>query len=64
MGRRPQLTALGGATAQIEQTPDEAELLEQPGPHASPDGLQVPGELGEPLAASGTWPGVNCPPHH
>jgi len=50
MGRRPQLTALGGATPQIDHTPDEAELLEQPGPHASPDGLAVPGELGEPLA--------------
>jgi len=50
MGRRPQLTALGGATAQIEHTPDEAELLEQPAPDASPDGQQVPDELGEPLA--------------
>jgi len=50
MGRRPQLTALGGATAQIEHTGDEAELLEQPGPPTSPDSLQVPGELGEPLA--------------
>jgi len=50
MGRRPQLTALGGATAQLEHTGDEAELLEQPGPHASPDGQQVLAELGEPLA--------------
>ena len=50
MGRRPQLTALGGATAQIDQTPDQAGLREQPGPPASPDGLQVPAELGEPLA--------------
>jgi len=50
MGRRPQLTALGGATAQLEHTGDEAELLEQPGPHPSPDGQQVPDELGEPLA--------------
>jgi len=50
MGRRPQLTALGGATAQLEHTGDEAELLEQPGPPASPDGLQVLAELGEPLA--------------
>ena len=50
MGRRPQLTALGGATPQVEHPPDEAELLEQPGPHASPDGLAVPDELGEPLA--------------
>ncbi len=50
MGRRPQLTALGGATGQLEHTGDEAELLEQPGPPASPDSQQVPGELGEPLA--------------
>ncbi len=50
MGRRPQLTALGGATAQLEHTGDEAELLEQPGPPASPDGLAVLAELGEPLA--------------
>ncbi len=50
MGRRPQLTALGGATAQIEHTPDDAGLLEQPGPPAGPGGLEVPGELGEPLA--------------
>ncbi len=50
MGRRPQLTALGGATAQIDHTGDDAELLEQPGPHTSPDGQQVPDELGEPLA--------------
>ncbi len=50
MGRRPQLTALGGATGQLEQTGDEAGLLEQPGPPASPDGQAVPGELGEPLA--------------
>ncbi len=50
MGRRPQLTALGGATPQLDHTGDEAELLEQPGPPASPDGQQVPGELGEPLA--------------
>ncbi len=50
MGRRPQLTALGGATAQLDHTPHEAGLLEPPGPPASPDGLQVPDELGEPLA--------------
>ena len=50
MGRRPQLTALGGATGQIDHTGDEAEVLEQPGPPAGPDGLAVPGELGEPLA--------------
>jgi len=50
MGRRPQLTALGGATPQLDHTPDEPGLLEQPGPHASPDSLQVPDELGEPLA--------------
>jgi len=47
MGRRPQLTALGGATGQLDHTGDEAELLEQSGPPASPDGQQVPGELGE-----------------
>jgi len=50
MGRRPQLTALGGATAQLDHTGDGAGLLEQPGPPASPDGLEVPDELGEPLA--------------
>jgi len=65
MGRRPQLTALGGATAQIEHTPDEIGLLEQPGPHASPDGQQVPDELGEPLAEAAV---LGCalqttPPH-
>jgi len=50
MGRRPQLTALGGADAQLDHTGDEAELGEQPGPPASPDGQQVLAELGEPLA--------------
>ena len=65
MGRRPQLTALGGATPQVEHPPDEAELLEQPGPHASPDGLAVPDELGEPLAEAAV---LGCalqttPPH-
>lgn len=51
MGRRPQLTALGGATPQIDHTPDEAGLPGQPGPDASPDVLlEVLAELGEPLA--------------
>jgi len=50
MGRRPQLTALGGATPQIDHTPDEAELPGQPGPDTGPDVLEVLDELGEPLA--------------
>ncbi len=49
MGRRPQLTALG-ATPQIDHTPGEAELLEQPGPDTGPDVLAGLDELGEPLA--------------
>lgn len=53
MGRRPQLTALGGATPQIDHTPDGAGLLGQPGPDTGPDVLEVLevlDELGEPLA--------------
>jgi len=44
MGRRPQLTALGGATSNSVGSPTQSEALEQLGP---PDGLV---ELGEPLA--------------
>jgi len=50
MGRRPQLTALGGATSSRGGTPGETGSLEQSGPDASPDVLEVLDELGEPLA--------------